>query len=184
MINSRKSRFSDGLWGGKLLIIALFCIFTMIIQPFYAVIFIGLLGRILLEECNIKLLMLKNWEKGILVLFSLLLLNIKNLSLNLQNNIELVIQAFGAVIIVILAFKNNFCFLSWKCLVNRGNISYEFYLVHFIILLSFRYVGMNSYIYILKFLKWININLLVYKYTYYVAYGQQDYFRWNLPATL
>ena len=36
----------------------------------------------------------------------------------------------------------------------------------------------------LKFRKWININLLVYKYTYYVAYGQQDYFRWNLPATL
>mgnify|MGYP004460637209 FL=1 len=136
------------IWGGKLLIIALFCIFTMIIQPFYTVIFIGLLGRILLEECNIKLLMSKNWEKGILVLFSLLLLNIKNLSLNLQNNIELVIQAFGAVIIVILSFKNNFCFLSWKCLVNMGNISYEFYLVHFIILLSFRYVGMNSYIYI------------------------------------
>lgn len=118
----------------------------MIIQPFYAVIFIGLLGRILLEECNINLLMSKNWEKGILVLFSLLLLNIKNLSLNLQNNIELVIQAFGAVIIV---FLNNFCFLSWKCLVNMGNISYEFYLVHFIILLSFRYVGMNSYIYLL-----------------------------------
>ena len=46
--------------GGKLLIIALFCIFTMIIQPFYAVIFIGLLGRILLEECNINLLMSKN----------------------------------------------------------------------------------------------------------------------------
>ena len=36
----------------------------------------------------------------------------------------------------------------------------------------------------LKFRKWININLLVYKYTYYAAYGQQDYFRWNLPATL
>lgn len=125
---------------------ALFCIFTMIIQPFYVVIFIGLLGRILLEECNINLLMSKNWEKGILVLFSLLLLNIKNLSLNLQNNIELVIQAFGAVIIV---FLNNFCFFSWKCLVNMGNISYEFYLVHFIILLSFRYVGMNSYIYLL-----------------------------------
>lgn len=118
----------------------------MIIQPFYVVIFIGLLGRILLEECNINLLMSKNWEKGILVLFSLLLLNIKNLSLNLQNNIELVIQAFGAVIIV---FLNNFCFFSWKCLVNMGNISYEFYLVHFIILLSFRYVGMNSYIYLL-----------------------------------
>lgn len=118
MIHPKQS-FSDGL-GSKLLIIALFCIFTMIIQPFYAVIFIGLLGRILLEECNINLLMSKNWEKGILVLFSLLLLNIKNLSLNLQNNIALVIQAFGAVIIVFLSFKNNFCFLSWKCLINMG----------------------------------------------------------------
>lgn len=134
--------------GVKFLIIGLFCILTMIIQPFYAVIFVGLLGRILLEEYNINLLMTKNWEKGFLVLFSLLLLNIKNLSLNLQNNIELVIQAFGAVIIVILSFKNKILFLSRQCLVNMGNISYEFYLVHFIILLSFRYVGMNSYIYI------------------------------------
>ena len=30
---------------------------------------------------------------------------------------------------------------------------------------------------LLKFRKLININLLVYKYTYYAAYGQQDYFR-------
>ena len=82
-------------------------------------------------------------------MFSLLLLNVKNLSLNLQNNIELVIQAFGAVILVFLSFKNNFCFFSWKCLVNMGIISYEFYLVHFVILLLFRYVGMNSYIYLL-----------------------------------
>ena len=93
-----------------MLIMALFRIFTMIIQPFYAVIFIGLLGRILLEECNIHLLMSKNWEKGILVLFSILLLNIRNLDLKLQNNIELVIQAFGAVIIVFLSFKTTFVF--------------------------------------------------------------------------
>lgn len=92
--------------------------------------------------------MAKNWEKSILVLFSLLLLNVKNLSLNLQDNIELVIQAFGAVIIVILAFKNNFCFLRRKYLVKMGNVSYEFYLIHFIVLLSFRYIEMNSYIYI------------------------------------
>ena len=47
-----------------------------------------------------------------------------------------------------------------------------------------RWFTNNQKFILLKFRKWININLLVYKYTYYVVYGQQDYFRWNLPATL
>ncbi len=72
-----------------------------------------------------------------LLLISLLFLNINN-EFIIPLQVSYVLQAIGAAMIVAVAYRFKSKLLSNRFVVWLGNISYEFYLVHFVVLLSLR----------------------------------------------
>lgn len=82
-----------------------------------------------------------------LCLISLFLLNINN-EFVVPLQVSYVLQAIGAAIIVAIVYCSESKLLSNRILVWLGNISYELYLVHFVVLLSLRpyYHGGVSYV--------------------------------------
>lgn len=75
--------------------------------------------------------------KVFLALLSLFLLNINN-EFNVQLNVSYSLQAIGAALLVAIVYSTDLKLLSNKAAVWLGNISYEFYLVHFIVILALR----------------------------------------------
>lgn len=81
-------------------------------------------------------------------MISIILLNVRNEISCIPDIVAFPIQAMGAALIVGIVFVKSTFLLQNKFVVFMGNISYEFYLVHFIILLAFRpcYISNESYV--------------------------------------
>lgn len=83
-------------------------------------------------------------------IFGVVLLDINNI-VECENNITYrIVQAFGAAFIVVglynIVFKQN---MLCKLFEKMGNVSYEFFLLHFVVLLSFRILCLPTWLYIL-----------------------------------
>ena len=72
-----------------------------------------------------------------LCILAFLCLNINN-EILIPNNISYVIQAIGAAILLSVVYKSNILLLTNRFVKWLGDISYEFYLTHFVVLLSLR----------------------------------------------
>ncbi len=75
--------------------------------------------------------------KLLLSIVALFLLNINN-EFAISERISYVLQALGASILVAVAYNSSIKLLTNKIIVWFGNISYELYLVHFVVLLALR----------------------------------------------
>ena len=94
-----------------------------------------------------KIEMVFSLYKFPLLLIGLILLNIENV-LDIQNSVTAYLMMLGAITIVGVCYANK-NLISSNLLVKLGNISYEFYLIHFIVLLSLKPYFTNPYSYIL-----------------------------------
>lgn len=119
-------------------------------ENFYGVCIIGCIARVAYNYLKKKVNTAKRLYKvlsALLLILSILILNIKN-EITINPSVAFGMQSICAAIIVLLVFLNNYKALSNKVLVWFGNISYEFYLIHFVVLLMFRslYYNFASYI--------------------------------------
>ena len=82
-----------------------------------------------------------------LIVLGIIMLNIRNEILFLPEKTAFIIQSLGASIIVSIIYYMEVCHKPYSMFDNKvcrwmGNISYEFYLIHFIVLLCFKSFGM------------------------------------------
>lgn len=97
-----------------------------------------------------KAIQVEKWNIGIILIVGIICLNIRNIWLNYNTNITLYIQTIGAGLLLFGILKADFDFLKNKILVWFGNYSYEFYLIHMIVMLGFRGLGLNHLYFILS----------------------------------
>lgn len=120
-------------------------------ENFYAACVVGCLAKVLYmklkENINIEAWSYKLLS-SLLLLICVILINIRN-EIEINPTIAFGIQALSAAFIVLIVYTNNYKILSNRLLVWFGNISYEFYLVHFVVLLALRSYYYNSVSYIL-----------------------------------
>lgn len=88
----------------------------------------------------------RKWISPVTLLTSLFLLNSSNVFLGLPKPFLFSLQAIGGSLIVAYFSYYKDSFLSHPLFVWLGDISYEFYLIHFIILLLFRSLGLQSFV--------------------------------------
>lgn len=98
-----------------------------------------------------------------IILVALFLLNIRN-EFSLNDNISYSCQTIGACLIVLLVSLYNYKWLCNKVLLWLGNISLQFYLCHFGVLLIFRsfYYNLLSYV-LISFIMSLLLSVLVKK---------------------
>lgn len=113
-------------------------------------VFWGGVFRFVSEKYSIRLLNLKyrSYLISFLLIISVFLLNIRNEIPCISENVSFALQALGGAILVWLVFIDEFRVLSCKWLVMFGNISYEFYLIHFVFLLYFRSFYIDTFFYL------------------------------------
>lgn len=116
-----------------------------ILFPYAVIFFVAFLFHFFYERFNPQF----NPQYNYMLLFiGLILLDVCNFSIPLSWPCIYTIQAVGASIVLLMAYDGKIGVFSNKILVWLGDISYEFYLLHFIILLVFRYAELNLIIYI------------------------------------
>ena len=133
---------------------------------FYATCILGCITRVIYNKLAASEDLYKTKYKIFnlfLLLISIYLLNIRN-ELDLTKNLALVLQSIGAGFVVLLVSMYNCKYLTNNVLVWLGNISYEFYLCHFSVLLLLRsfYNNMFSYV-IVSFIISILVSVIVNK---------------------
>ena len=95
----------------------------------------GLMTHAILEKYDfITNSMIKS---TLVIIIGCVLLNINNM-IPSPYLIYRFIQAIGACIIIFVCYTRDIPFLNNKLMVSLGNISFEFYLVHFVVLLYLR----------------------------------------------
>ena len=123
------------------LLILFAILFILCGRIFFATCILGCITKIIYLQISQKVIDLSKRKyiitNCILLLLSLFLLNIRN-EFNINNNIALILQAIGACYLVLSVSLRNYKLLTNKILLWLGNISFEFYLCHFALLLSFR----------------------------------------------
>lgn len=117
--------------------LSLVCFFN---TNFYSVCICGCLARIIYIKYKDRSQSNKIWYKLLkysIPVFSVILLNSRNMfDISLSSSFGL--QAIGASMIVLCISIYNYRFLSNKFLLWLGELSYEFYLCHFIVLMYLR----------------------------------------------
>jgi peptidoglycan/LPS O-acetylase OafA/YrhL len=108
----------------------------------------GLLARYVIEKTNIKSWILQSslFTRSALTIMGLLFLDIFNITRS--DNAYIIclyngLQCIGSMIILIIAYLKGGKILNNIWLVRLGNISYQLYLLHFIIMLSLRPLNLN-----------------------------------------
>lgn len=146
-------------------------------SSFYGTCFCGCLIRIIYENFKDNRLFRSFFSNIVTAVFALTLLNINNY-VHIENNCTFGIQSFAASVLVLNLWINK-TVLANKLLVSFGNISYEFYLIHFIVLLLMKvfYYDIYSYI-IISFL----LSLLLAKAMNYICAITITRFKYNLNA--
>lgn len=140
---------------------------------FYATCILGCITRVIYNKLETSENLYKTKYK-ILILFLLLisiyLLNIRN-ELDVTKKIALVLQSIGAASVVLWVSIYNYKLLTNNILVYLGNISFEFYLCHFSVLLLLRsfYNDMFSYV-IVSFVISILVSVIVNKISNYLVF--------------
>lgn len=113
-------------------------LFPQIVWKWMSVFLIGYTGKVIFS-CDEKYVnMLKrNKVAYIVVLLNIFLFEIRNI---MPENIRIFSLAISCMMLILVICHNNLinriCSVGW--LVSVGNISYEFYLVHFVVLLALR----------------------------------------------
>ena len=97
------------------------------------------------DKMGIRYFLEKRHMKTILLSVAVLMINNCN-EIVLPDDVSVMMKAVGAAILVVIVFVTPF---SYKPLKYIGNISYEFYLIHFPILLTMRTFGVSHSLYIL-----------------------------------
>ncbi len=130
------------------IILAVLGAILTILFPYAVIFFVGFLFRYFYERLNRPQFKIALYNY-ILLLIGLILLDVRNFHTTIPFLLIYAIQAVGASIVLLLAYNGQIHFFNNRIVVWLGNMSYEFYLLHFIILLVFRYVELNMFIYIL-----------------------------------
>ena len=124
----------------KLLVYIAFLTLGLFVYRFLFCFIIGLLMHLFIDN-SVKF---RNWlshsriNSLFLLLTSIIMLDVRNIFLGDDSTLLLFIQSIAAAMIVAVVYLNRFKCLSFKPIVYMGNISYEFYLIHFVVLLSFK----------------------------------------------
>lgn len=112
----------------------------------------GVFAGIICKDARVKNLL--NSPKGKLLLpiagvLGVLLLDVRNIWLDYIRIVSLYIQIFGAGLLLFYIANSNTKWLQNKYLVWFGNYSYEFYLIHMVVMLGLRGLGINHFSFIL-----------------------------------
>lgn len=148
-----------------LLFIPFIAMMIMGISIYVGACLIGCISKILYDKYHEKAEKLK--YKGILqtslLIVALLLLNVNN-EVSLPQNVAFTIQVIGAALLVPAIYSLNTSLTANKALVWFGDLSYEFYLIHFIVLLALRpfYYGPISFI-VVTFMLSVGLSVLIKK---------------------
>ena len=129
-----------------------FCLFKL---QFMAIYVMGMLAHCFVNDMKyrekLEHVVVRNHFIIFILILSLVLLNVFNelpishfgLKLSLRFVFEELVQGLGAVSLICIIFLHSFRCLSNQVLVFFGNISYEFYLVHFLVILMIRRLFLN-----------------------------------------
>lgn len=106
----------------------------------------GVFAGIICKDARVKVLL--NSPKGKLLLpiagvLGVLLLDVRNIWLDYIRIVSLYIQIFGAGLLLFYIANSNTKWLQNKYLVWFGNYSYEFYLLHMVVMLGLRGLGIS-----------------------------------------
>lgn len=130
-------------WGFSLIIIILCMIIKVPLIPWVGYYLVGALfhryDRIIMRFIDSNKLTL--WCA---ILIGIVLLNIEN-EITIDNRTTAMLSCVGAGIIILVLFNKRVDIYELEGLQFLGNISYEFYLCHFIVLLSLRPFISNAY---------------------------------------
>ena len=124
----------------KFLVYIAFLTLGLFVYRFLFCFIIGLLIHLFIDN-SVKF---RNWlshsriNSLFLLLASIIMLDVRNIFLGDDSTLLLSIQSIAAAMIVAVVYLNRFKCLLFKPIVYMGNISYEFYLIHFVVLLSFK----------------------------------------------
>lgn len=102
------------------------------------------------------------------LLVSICLLNIRNV-IDLNETIFFVLQTIGAMFVVLSISLYSYKFFTNKILLWFGDLSFEFYLCHFLVLLFFRsmYHDIYSYV-IISFIVSVILSLIIKSFSEHI----------------